>query len=149
MNHPIRVLAFRFAKGGSSGVYTGDNEPYYDVLADPSRTADSGIHNRQQFIRECNDRVVQFVKGAGLLVADSQYTDDEYASKRGWGHSSIGQVLELANSAQVKKLALFHHEPTHNDTALAAIERDAVKRGKKVAKRVKVFSAREGATVDC
>ena len=71
MNHPIRVLAYRFSRGNSSGVYTGDNEPYYDVLADERGAADSGIHNRRQFFQECNDRVVQFVKGASLLVADA------------------------------------------------------------------------------
>ncbi len=148
MNHPIRVLAFRFARGASVGVYTGDNEPYYDVLADTNRAADSGIHNRQQFIKECNDRVVQFVKDSSLLIADAQYTDKEYEQKRGWGHSSVSHVLDLAVGGEVGKLALFHHEPTHDDATLAAIERDARALAKKRSKKIEVFSAREGETVD-
>ena len=148
MNHPIRVLAYRFARAGSIGVYTGDNEPYYDVLAETDRSADSGIHNRQQFIQECNDRVVKFVKGSNLLIADAQYTDREYELKRGWGHSSISHVIDLAVGGDVKRLALFHHEPTHDDAILAAIEKEARSAAKKRSKALEVFSAREGQTVD-
>jgi hypothetical protein len=64
-----------------------------------------------EFIKECNQRVVDFCKGADLLVADSQYTDQEYETKRGWGHSSISHVLTLSKESSVKKLVLFHHEP--------------------------------------
>jgi len=145
MNHPIRVLAYRFTKGNRSGAYTGDNEPYYDVLAD-SNKADPGAQNRREFINECNDKVVQFVKGCDLLVADAQYTDEEYEQKRGWGHSSVSHVMDLSVQGQVKTLSLFHHEPTHDDKFLAAIERKAKALGKK--RKLNVFMAREGQTAD-
>jgi phosphoribosyl 1,2-cyclic phosphodiesterase len=149
MNHPIRVLAYKVTHKGASAIYTGDNEPYYDVLADHRGAgAETGIHRREEFIDECNQRVVDFCKGVDLLVADSQYTDEEYAKKRGWGHSSIGQVVSLAQAAGVKTLALFHHEPTHDDETLAEIEKDAKARAAKGRPKVKVFSAREGMTVD-
>ncbi len=145
MNHPIRVLAYRFARGNRSGVYTGDNEPYYDVLAD-SNKADPGAQNRREFIKECNDKVVQFCKGLDLLIADAQYTDEEYEAKRGWGHSSVGHVLDLAQAGGVKTLSLFHHEPTHDDKFLAGIERKAKAAGKK--RKVNVYMAKEGQTAD-
>jgi phosphoribosyl 1,2-cyclic phosphodiesterase len=149
MNHPIRVLAYKFRHKGRTAIYTGDNEPYYDVLADRSANSmDTGIHRRSEFIKECNQRVVDFCKGADLLVADSQYTDEEYETKRGWGHSSIGQVLELSQESDVKKLVLFHHEPTHDDRILAEIEENAKSRARKMKGKFKVVMAREGMAVD-
>ncbi len=149
MNHPIRVMAYRFAKNGVSGAYTGDNEPYYDVLVERAGPrVDSGIHRRAEFIQECNQRVVDFFRGVDLLVADSQYTDEEYAQKRGWGHSSISQVLDLSLQAKAKKLVLFHHEPTHDDRQQAAIERAAKAQAAKLDRKLKVVMAREGMVVD-
>jgi ribonuclease BN (tRNA processing enzyme) len=148
MNHPIRVLAYKVSQKGRSLIYTGDNEPYFDVLADRSTKVDTGIHRRSEFIKECNQRVVDFCKDADVLVADSQYTDEEYESKRGWGHSSIGHVLMLARSAGVGQLVLFHHEPTHDDKTLDAIEKDAKARARQGGGNLKVVSAREGMSLD-
>ncbi|HZE97074.1 MAG TPA: MBL fold metallo-hydrolase [Planctomycetota bacterium] len=148
MNHPIRVLAFKFKQKGKSVIYTGDNEPYYDVLAERARPLDTGIHRRSEFIKECNQRVVDFCRGADMLIADSQYTDQEYETKRGWGHSSISHVLELSQESAVKKLILFHHEPTHDDKELEKIERQARARGRKMKGKFKVIGAREGMALD-
>jgi phosphoribosyl 1,2-cyclic phosphodiesterase len=148
MNHPIRVLAYKFAQKGRSAIYTGDNEPYFDVLADRATRVDTGIHRRSEFIKECNQRVVDFCHEADALVVDAQYTDEEYESKRGWGHSSTGHVLALAQAAEVRKLVLFHHEPTHDDRTLDQIEKDARARAAKMRAKFKVLTAREGMVVD-
>lgn len=146
MNHPIRVLAYKVTDGKRTALYTGDNEPYYDVLEGKAGRPDTATHRRKEFIQECNDRVLEFVRGVDLLVADAQYTDEEYEGKRGWGHSSMGTVLDLAARAQVKKVILFHHEPTHNDRQMARIERDAIVKGKRLAPKMKVMVAQEGKT---
>ncbi len=148
MNHPIRVLAYKFAHKGRTAIYTGDNEPYYDVLAERGTGMETGIHRRSEFIKECNQRVVDFCRGADLLVADAQYTDEEYETKRGWGHSSVSQALDLSREAQVKKLVLFHHEPTHDDRTLDRMEKDAAARGRRGRDRLKVVMAREGMVVE-
>ena len=148
MNHPIRVLAFKFSDGKKSGIYTGDNEPYYDVLENKTGRPDTSSHRRREFIKECNDRVGDYVRGVDMLIADSQYTDEEYESKRGWGHSSIGYVLQLAASSDVKKVMLFHHEPTHPDRQMDAIEKQAIAHGRRLSRRLKVMVAREGKTYD-
>ncbi|HYF00481.1 MAG TPA: MBL fold metallo-hydrolase [Planctomycetota bacterium] len=144
MNHPIRVLAFKVTQKDKSVIYTGDNEPYYDVQAD--KQGDTGRRRRLEFIRECNQGVVDFCRKTDVLIADAQYTDEQYVSKRGWGHSSISHVLELGREAEVGTLVLFHHEPTHDDPTLSAIEKAAKARGKK--DNLKVVSAREGMTLD-
>lgn len=149
MNHPIRVMAYKFSKGDSTGAYTGDNEPYYDVLVERAGPrVDSGIHRRAEFIQECNQKVIDFFRGVDLLVADTQYTDEEYSQRRGWGHSSVSQVLDMAVAGQVKRIALFHHEPTHDDRAQARIERMAKAQAKKLDRKLQVVMAREGMTLD-
>ncbi len=148
MNHPIRVLAYRFSRNGKSGVYTGDNEPYYDVLEDQGVRRDTSIIRRNDFIKDCNQRVVDFCRGADILIADSQYTDEEYQTKRGWGHCSISHVFNLARQAAVRKLVIFHHEPVHDDAAMDAIERDVLERARKAGGGFEVVVAREGLVVD-
>lgn len=131
MNHPIRVLAYKFQRGNRTLVYTGDNEPYENGRPD----------------HEANQEVQTFVAGADLLIADTQYTDEEYATKHGWGHSSLSHVLDLALGANVKRLALFHHEPTHTDRHLDGMERLARKLAAKRTHRLRPFMAREGMQV--
>jgi phosphoribosyl 1,2-cyclic phosphodiesterase len=147
MNHPIRVLAYKFRKGSRTGLYTGDNEPYYDVLAGREDMADFGIHRQSEFIKECNNRVIDFIRGTDTLIADTQYTDEEYESKRGWGHSSIGAVLDIVKTAGVKKLVLFHHDPLHTDPIMDEITEDTIKRAAKTNKKLKVVTAQEGESV--
>jgi phosphoribosyl 1,2-cyclic phosphodiesterase len=60
-------------------------------------------------------------KGAGALIIDSTYTDQEMPSHIGWGHSSWQQVVRFANEAGVEKLCLFHHDPDHDDAFMDAM----------------------------
>jgi len=75
--------------------------------------------------------VIDFARGADLLIHDAQYLQEEYLSdvkpKKGWGHSTVEIAAEVAEKAGVKRLALFHHEPTHDDKAMAQIERKGKK----------------------
>jgi phosphoribosyl 1,2-cyclic phosphodiesterase len=71
--------------------------------------------------------VVELSRNADLLIHDAQYTPEELKKKRGWGHSSWEQAIEVAKQARVKQLALFHHDPEHNDTFLSNIEKQCRK----------------------
>ncbi|HEY3226253.1 MAG TPA: MBL fold metallo-hydrolase [Planctomycetota bacterium] len=148
MNHPIRVLAYRFRRGDRAGAYTGDNEPYYDVMAEKGDPSDPAIRRRIRFIEECNRSVVEFFRGLDLLVADAQYTDEEYAQKRGWGHSSVSQVIAAAAGAGVRRLVLFHHEPTHPDAVMDKMAKQSRALARKASKRMELLVAKEGMTVD-
>jgi ribonuclease BN (tRNA processing enzyme) len=55
-----------------------------------------------------------------VLITDSTYSDEEYKTKVGWGHSCISKVVELADTAAVKTLYLFHHDPDQTDAAIDA-----------------------------
>jgi ribonuclease BN (tRNA processing enzyme) len=69
--------------------------------------------------------IIDFARGADLLIHDAQYLHDEYFSnskpKKGWGHSTIEMAVAVAKKAQVKRLALFHHEPLHDDQVMRRI----------------------------
>jgi phosphoribosyl 1,2-cyclic phosphodiesterase len=114
--HPGPTLGFRIAADGATLAYVPDHEPAlgdHDFLDSVEWT--SGF---------------PLMTGVDLLIHDAQYTDEEYAAHVGWGHSTIGQALALAEAAGVAKLAAFHHDPSHNDNQLdqlysaAAEERD-------------------------
>ena len=62
-----------------------------------------------------DQRHVEFIRDLDLLIHDAQYSEEEYETKVGWGHSPIGYVQDVALAAGVHRLALFHHDPTHDD----------------------------------
>jgi len=82
---------------------------------------------------------------ADLLIHDAQYTDEEYAERVGWGHSSVSHALQFATMARVKHLVPFHHDPAHNDSAIDRIITGALRQAKPA---FRVTAAEEGASFD-
>jgi len=72
---------------------------------------------------QIDPNVVEFAQNADLLIHDAQYTDQELAAHKGWGHSSCSQAIEVAEMAGVKQLAMTHHDPEHDDEFLKAVEK--------------------------
>jgi ribonuclease BN (tRNA processing enzyme) len=60
-------------------------------------------------------------EGADVLIHDAQYTEDEYDSRVGWGHSSTEQLATFATRAGARRVVLFHHDPLHTDDQLEDI----------------------------
>ncbi len=73
--------------------------------------------------------IIEFFRGADLLIHDAQYLNEEYFSRtkprKGWGHSTLDMAIDVAKKAEVKRLVLFHHEPTHDDKTMKQIEKQA------------------------
>jgi phosphoribosyl 1,2-cyclic phosphodiesterase len=102
--HPNGCLAYRIESGGRSLVYATDTE----------HDAESG---------RVDENLLELAKGTDLLIYDAQYTPEEYrAGKVGWGHSTAQEGARLAAAAGAGKLVLFHHDPSHDDWAVARIE---------------------------
>jgi phosphoribosyl 1,2-cyclic phosphodiesterase len=78
---------------------------------------------------------------------DTQYTDEEYAEKVGWGHGSLSSVVSLAVDADVRKLFLFHHDPNHDDRMIDEMVERARMLALESGKSIEVEAAREGAEV--
>jgi phosphoribosyl 1,2-cyclic phosphodiesterase len=69
-----------------------------------------------------DERIIALARDADLLIHDAQYTPDELETHQGWGHSSWEQACEVAERANVKLLALTHHDPAHDDEMLRGME---------------------------
>ncbi len=104
LSHPGYCLGYRVDYGGRSFCYITDNEMFLP---------ESDFHAPNYM-----ENLADFVRGTDMLITDSTYTDEEYRSKVGWGHSCLSQVVELACLAEVKGLYLFHHDPDQDDDAI-------------------------------
>ena len=60
----------------------------------------------------------ELAKGSDLLLHDAQYSDQEYETRVGWGHSTYEQALRFAQMVHTRHLVFFHHDPTHSDDDL-------------------------------
>jgi len=91
----------------------------------------------------CDPAFLKFAEGADVLIHDAQYTSEEYReTKKGFGHSSTKMATEVANTAHVGRLILFHHEPMHDDATLDALQDEAR------AHFAATYSAYEGMEID-
>ena len=143
LNHPAMTLAYRVTDGKRSLVYATDNEPYEFTLHKSSKRSDA-LGN---YGKKLDDDFVHFVAGADLLIAEAQYTKEEYETKVGWGHSPLDTIIEWAMKAEVKQLALFHHDPSHDDAAVDAMINQARAMLKNGKASINCFGAREGEEV--
>ena len=90
-SHSQGTLGYKFSEDGKSFVFLTDNELGFDH---PQGKGKEGY--------------ARFAENADLLFHDAEYTKEEYLHRRGWGHSSIDDVLWLAQKAKVKTLGLIH-----------------------------------------
>jgi phosphoribosyl 1,2-cyclic phosphodiesterase len=104
LNHPQGATGYRLESLGRSIAYVTDNEPMGE---------------------EPDPLLVAFLSGVDVLVYDCTYTDEEYRTHVGWGHSSWTHGLRVAAAAGAKTFCIFHHDPDHDDAALAEIETQA------------------------
>jgi len=76
-----------------------------------------------------DSRLIAFAKGTDLLIHDAQFTHEEYVGlpvpRQGWGHSTPEMAIAVASAASARRLALYHHDPNHDDDMLEAIGRRA------------------------
>ena len=137
-DHPGRSFAFSFVKDGCKVVYATDSE------------LDRILINREESLQDLRaprvlpQAVVDFVSGAALLIADGQYSDEEYVSKVGWGHARASTVVDLATQAEVQQVAITHHDPMHTDDDVEKLVAAARQRSAHLGERITVFGAREG-----
>lgn len=104
LNHPNTAMGYRVTWNGRTAVYCSDTEHFPDRL---------------------DESVAHLARDADVLIYDAMYTDDEYhnpkSSKVGWGHSTWQEAIKMAKAAGVKRVVIFHHEPTHSDDFMDGI----------------------------
>lgn len=100
LRHPGNAVGYRVEWAGTSVCYITDTEHPPDGL---------------------DQNLLRFVAGADVVIHDATYTDAEYRSRVGWGHSTWQAAVSLAEAAAIGRLVLCHHDPSHNDSAMDAI----------------------------
>lgn len=133
LNHPGPALGYRVTTaGGKTMAYMTGNE-VFPHCANGAAAA--------------RERMVTFLRGVDILIHDATYFDNEYRSHVGSGHSSVSAVLTLAAEARVKRLYLFHHDPSHDDEAIGRMEMIARYFFEQRRLGIQCWAAREGAAV--
>ena len=102
--HPNPTVGYRIQGQRAALAYLPDHEPALGARKYPlSAEWTSGY---------------ALAEGADLLIHDSQYSDEQYHARVGFGHSSIRQAMHFAALAEVKHFVPFHHDPDHSDDML-------------------------------
>jgi ribonuclease BN (tRNA processing enzyme) len=86
--------------------------------------------------------VLDLCAGADLVIHDAQYTDEEFRQKGHWGHSTVDYAVRVAAESGARRLALFHHDPTHGDDEIDRLVEHAAEVAAPAG--VEVFAAAEG-----
>lgn len=138
LHHPTVTLGFRLEVDGAAVVYCSDHEPH------EAHPEDRGL----DFLHREDHAHLDFVRGADLLIHDAQYRHEEYARRIGWGHTSVERAVDYAVAAEVRCLALFHHDPTRHDAALEEIVEKASLQARSVGSPLEVIAATEGVSME-
>ena len=104
LNHPNGATGYRVEFRGKAMVYVTDTE---HVIGKP------------------DENILELIEGADLVIYDSTYTDQEFPAKIGWGHSTWQEGVRCCRAANVKTLAIFHHDPDHEDLFMERVESEA------------------------
>ena len=100
------------------------------------------VPDREHGVPELDRVIREQARGADLLIHDSQYTPEEYEQRKGWGHSTWMETVRVAQDAGVKRLVLFHHDPSHSDATIEEIA------GKARLLFPNTWAAKEGWTIE-
>lgn len=104
VTHRGPTLGYRITEGDQALCYIPDHEPALGMpIEDLEPDWISGF---------------DLARDASLLIHDCQYTDEEYPAHIGWGHSRMSDALAFAQRTAAERVALFHHDPLHDDDTL-------------------------------
>lgn len=129
--HPNPTIGYRIQYKEAAVTYLPDHEPALAGRTFPhDKSWTSGY---------------KLAEGADLLIHDTQYTQDEYQNRVGFGHSSIHHAFQFAELTSVKHFAPFHHDPTHNDDTLDRMFAQTIEDSRP---SYQVTPSREGLSID-
>ncbi len=126
--HVGHTLGFRLEVDGQVLAYLSDHQAPLDL-------------------RTLEPNVLELCDGADLLLHDAQYTEEEFAALPDWGHSTANYAVLVAREAGVRRLTLFHHDPSHSDDEIDRMLEEARKLAT-TSPSLEVTAASEGTTVD-
>jgi phosphoribosyl 1,2-cyclic phosphodiesterase/CheY-like chemotaxis protein len=143
-NHPGICVGYRLFTSAGSIAYIPDNEPYEPLKLQLAQKDGIDRDEARGFARGERVKMVEFLRDCDVAILDAQYTDEEYERHVGWGHSSLSSAVLLALDANVKKVLLFHHDPSHDDDMIDQMIEQARNLVSKSGKAMVIEGAREG-----
>jgi ribonuclease BN (tRNA processing enzyme) len=102
LNHPGNSKGYSIISGQKKFCYLLDNE----------------FQNNQK------SKVIKFCNYSDTVIWDGMYLDSELKDKRGWGHSSVEQGIDIANNIEVKNFLISHHSPLREDTDIETLKKN-------------------------
>jgi phosphoribosyl 1,2-cyclic phosphodiesterase len=133
-NHPGLTLGYRLHTSAGAICYFPDHESYrFHHNPQPGESPEA---REKAFL--------EFIRGADVLILDSQYDREEYSTRKGWGHGCLDEVVSQAIQANVRRLFLFHHDPDHDDARVAEFEQCARQIAREQGSPLRIDAAREG-----
>jgi len=105
-----RTFGYRVSDGVHTIAYLSDHWP---------GSLGAGPHGFGPY----HEAALELAADVDVLIHDAQYTAEEYPRRREFGHSAIDYAVGLAELANARRLALFHHDPQRTDDQLDAIAR--------------------------
>lgn len=112
-NHPGGCIAYKITADGWTFAFTGDHEIPLDE-SDPEKNA-------------LNKRLLDFLSGSDIVLADSHFSDADHASHPGWGHSSYNQWQKALAGRGIGKLLFTHFNPAYSDQEIENLAAEAAK----------------------
>jgi len=146
-NHPGICAGYRLFTSAGSIAYMPDTEPYEALKLQLARKDGIDVDEARNFAGAERDKMVEFLRDCDVAILDAQYTDEEYERHVGWGHSSLSSVVQLALDANVKRVLLFHHDPSHDDDMIDQMIEHARSLVSKSGKAMVIEGAREGVEI--
>ena len=117
LNHP----------GNCSGYSITSNKKKFCYLLD----------NEYEDIQE--EKLIDFCDQSETIIWDGMFLDSELSDKKGWGHSSIEQGINLADKIDVKNFLISHHSPSRDDKEIKNIEKKILNKKVKFASENEVI----------
>lgn len=109
VNHPGAAYCFKIQTPHQTIGYTTDNE-----LIEPFGPQEHSL--------------IEFYRGCDLLIHEAQYFSEEYAKKKGWGHSSLFGAMKFVERTEAKRWLVCHHDPAHTDADLMRLAKLALQK---------------------
>lgn len=142
LNHPGVCTGYRLFTSAGSVAYLPDMELFRRF-----REQLGGSELERAFAEEKDQKVADFIAGADVAILDAQYDAAEYSEHVGWGHTCFEDAVDLAMKAGVRKLFLFHHDPSHDDAWIDRMVESARRMVGRAGSSMEVDAAREGLEV--
>ncbi len=136
VHHSAGTVAYKFEENGKTLVFMTDNELHCSKEEN---------HPSMESMNKLNADLINFAKGADAVIHDTQYFENNFSEKLGWGHSNNAAVAYFAKAAEVENLYLFHYDPDHSDNLVDMLyeqTRDILR--EELNSDIKVFAAHEG-----